>query len=272
LGGAVVQRLMKVPGFNILFIGVVLACALWPMALNAMDSPQPPCGDQVMPPYSGPNEPPAIQVWTDGSIKDWVAPSCTGWTDHGFRILVALAATFPFNGEAKDLLGRFGAVSSLRGIRYWSVMDQSWRVLITDASVVDGTNLDRRRSDLTADELQQRKTMYFLQQDTRFSGPVIYRLHVLESAPARLVLEVENVSPMRSFSMTLFGSGDLQFIYFLDRHSPGLWELYSLLRTKRSSSSLTSGHKASYVNRAVAYYRYLVGIPTDQNPPAVRSE
>jgi len=164
------------------------------------------------------------------------------------------------------------AVSSLRGIRYWSVTDQSWRVLVTDASVVDGTNLDRRRSDLTADELQQRKTMYFLQQDIRSSGPVIYRLRLLESAPARLVLELENISPMRIFVLTLFNPEDLQFIYFLQLRSPGLWELYSLLRTRQSSSSWSSGHEVSYVNRAVAYYRHLVGIPTDQNSPTVRSE
>jgi hypothetical protein len=261
---------IKLSSLKGLLIGLVVG-AFWPIEVNAMDSPQPPCGDQVRPPYSGPNEPPNIQVW-NSSTKDWVPPSCTGWTDQGYRMLIALAATFRFNGSAKDLLGRFGAVSSLRGIRYWSVTDQSWRVLVTDASVVDGTNLDQRRSDLTADELQQRKTMYFLQQDIRSSGPVIYRLRLLESAPARLVLELENISPMRIFVLTLFNPEDLQFIYFLQLRSAGLWELYSLLRTRQSSSSWSSGHEVSYVNRAVAYYRHLVGIPTDQNPPTVRSE
>lgn len=31
-----------------------------------------------------------------------------------------------------------------------------------------------------------------------------------------------------------------------------------------------TGHMASPVNRAVAFYRALVGIPTDQEPPAAR--
>jgi len=255
-----------------LFVALMLLGVLWPIASNAINPPQLPCGEQVNPAYSAPNEPPNIQVWTGGSAKDWAPPSCIGWTEHGYRMLVALAASFRFNGSAKDLLGRFGAVSSLRGIRYWSVTDQSWRVLITDASVVDDPNLQRRQADLSADELQRRKTMYFLQQDTRSSGPVVYRLRVLESSPARLVVEVENVSPVRAFMATLFSPGDLQFVYFLQMRSPGVWALYSLLRTGRDSSFLTAGHQASYVNRAVAFYRHLVGIPTDQNPPVVRSE
>ena len=51
---------------------------------------------------------------------------------------------------------------------------------------------------------------------------------------------------------------------------PGVWGLYSLLRTGRGASSLSSGHQASYVSRAVAFYRQIAGIPTNQNPPVVR--
>jgi hypothetical protein len=29
-------------------------------------------------------------------------------------------------------------------------------------------------------------------------------------------------------------------------------------------------YEASYINRAVAYYRHIAGIPTDQEPPAAR--
>jgi hypothetical protein len=263
---------IQVSSFKPLFLALISAGIVWPIESNAINPPQLPCGEQVSPAYSAPNEPPNIQVWTGRSGEDWTPPSCAGWTEHGYRIMVALAASFRFDGSAKDLLGRFGAVSSLRGIRYWSVTDQSWRVLITDASVVDDPNLQRRQPDLSADELQKRKTMYFLQQDTRSSGPVVYRLRLLESSPAGLVLEVENVSPMRIFMATLFNPGDLQFVYFVQMRSPGVWAMYSLLRTGLGSSFLTSGHQASYVNRAVAFYRHLVGIPTDQNPPAIRSE
>ena len=33
---------------------------------------------------------------------------------------------------------------------------------------------------------------------------------------------------------------------------------------------LTGGHPASWINRAIAFYRHFAGIPTDVEPPAVR--
>jgi hypothetical protein len=41
-----------------------------------------------------------------------------------------------------------------------------------------------------------------------------------------------------------------------------------MMRTGRNANPLTAGHDASYVNRAVAFYRFLAGIPTDREPPA----
>jgi hypothetical protein len=43
-----------------------------------------------------------------------------------------------------------------------------------------------------------------------------------------------------------------------------------MARTGGNASSLIAGHEASLVNRAVAIYRHLTGIPTDQEPPASR--
>jgi hypothetical protein len=37
-----------------------------------------------------------------------------------------------------------------------------------------------------------------------------------------------------------------------------------------ASSLLPTGGDASYINRAVAFYRLVAGIPTDQEPPAAR--
>jgi hypothetical protein len=62
----------------------------------------------------------------------------------------------------------------------------------------------------------------------------------------------------------------MQSIYFLDRESDGVWRYYSIARTGRNASRLAAGHAASSINRAVAFYRALAGIPTDQEPPAAR--
>jgi uncharacterized protein DUF6675 len=250
--------------------GLVLLVLLWPVGLRAQDMPVPPCGAPAQPAFPDPGAPPNLQVWKDrASNAAWVPPSCTGWTEPGFRMLVALAASFRFDGDGKDLLGRLGAISALRGIQYWSASDQSWRVLITDAAALEGPSIKHRRPDFAATEMGIRKVVYFLQDDSRSSGPVVYRLQVLESGPARLVVQIENVSPVSTFMLTLFHPGDLQFVYFLEARLPGLWTLYSLSRTGRGASSLSSGHEASYVSRAVAFYRHIVGIPTDQNPPIV---
>jgi hypothetical protein len=95
-------------------------------------------------------------------------------------------------------------------------------------------------------------------------------LHILQSTPERLVFETENVTTMRYMLYPLFHPGDLQAIYFLDRESSGVWRYFSMVRTGTNASGLSSGHEASSINRAVAYFRFIAGIPSDKEPPAQR--
>ena len=73
---------------------------------------------------------------------------------------------------------------------------------------------------------------------------------------------------MRYMFLTLFNPGEMQSVYFLDRESDDVWRYYSLVRTGRNASRLATGHESSSINRAVAFYRFLAGIPADQEPPA----
>jgi hypothetical protein len=70
--------------------------------------------------------------------------------------------------------------------------------------------------------------------------------------------------------LTLFDAGDIQSAVFLERRSPGVWNFYSLTRTRMASSFMPTGGDASYINRAVAFYRLVAGVPTDQEPAAAR--
>jgi hypothetical protein len=70
--------------------------------------------------------------------------------------------------------------------------------------------------------------------------------------------------------VTLFHPGELQSIYFFDRESPDTWRFYSIVHTAPPTSRLFTGNESSAINRAVAFYRHMVGIPTDQEPPAAR--
>ena len=252
--------------------GLVLAGLLWPAALSAQDLPEPPCDAPPRPSYSDPDLPPNLQVW-NGTASDaaWVPPACMGWKEAGFRMLVALSASFPFDGDGEDMLARFGAVSTFRGIRYWSASAKDWRVLITDAAALEGPSVERRRPDFTVAEMKIGNVLYFMQDDNGSSGPIVYRLQVLEVHPARLVVEFENVSPIRRFLFTLFHPGDLQFVYFLEARLPGLWGLYSLLRTGRGASLLSSGHRDSYVSSRGRFLSPYRRHPDQSEPAAGRS-
>jgi hypothetical protein len=43
-----------------------------------------------------------------------------------------------------------------------------------------------------------------------------------------------------------------------------------MVRTGKNANPLISGNESSSINRAVAFYRHLVGIPTDQEPPEAK--
>jgi hypothetical protein len=241
------------------------------IALLALAGPveiRPPCGGSPAPAYPDPDAPPAIAGASGTSLEAWMPPSCTGWTAPGANLLVGLAASFRDPGGIDDFAARMGAVSKQRDILYWSVSDKAWRPLVTDAAAVYGPDDRRRRTDFTAAEMAPGKDLYFVEHDSRSTGEVLYRMRVLERSADRLVVNVENASPIRFLAFTLFGPEDLQAVYVVERRGPGLWGYYSLSRTGRTASRLAGGHESSYVNRAVALYRHFVGIPDDRGPPA----
>jgi hypothetical protein len=92
-------------------------------------------------------------------------------------------------------------------------------------------------------------------------------MRVRESNPTRLVIETENVTAVRWFAMTLLKPGGLRALYFFRERSPGVWTYHALTRIAEGSW-LISGHDNSYINRVVALYRHIAGIPTDLEPPA----
>ena len=101
-------------------------------------------------------------------------------------------------------------------------------------------------------------------------GRTVYRMIVRERTADRLVVSTENVTAIRVGILTAFDPGALQSVIFLDRRGPGLWGYYQTIRAAEGASTIALGSNASYVNRLAALYRYMAGIPTDQEPPASR--
>jgi hypothetical protein len=95
-------------------------------------------------------------------------------------------------------------------------------------------------------------------------------MHVAEASADRLVFNVENVTTMRYLLIPILHPGEIQSVYFLDRESDDVWRYYSMVRTAKTANSLLAGNQSSSVNRAVAFYRALAGIPAEQEPPAAR--
>jgi hypothetical protein len=95
-------------------------------------------------------------------------------------------------------------------------------------------------------------------------------MRIAEASADRLVIDVENIGTMHYLFIPLFHPGELQSIYFLDRESENVWRYYSIVRTGMNANRMIAGNESSAVNRAVAFYRYFAGIPTDQEPPAAR--
>jgi len=273
----IASRLRRVLVQTVLFVlaSNVEAHSLFPSALAlaaapAASEPQPPCGQDATPAYPGLGDQAVVKSWSKSDLgHDWKPSACTLWSEGGFATLVTISARFQFLSGAEGLLQRIGAISQLAGTQYWSTTHKQWRTLITDAYALTGSQYDQRRTDFTANELLAGKAFYFEQIDN-LSGKTTYRMNVLEASANRVVFEVENVSTMRYHFIPVFHPSELQSIYFFDRESDKIWRYYSILREGKNSSRLVAGNEASSVNRAVAFYRHLVGIPSNQEPPVAR--
>ncbi len=138
-----------------------------------------------------------------------------------------------------------------------------------EAYALTGSQPGQRREDFTPDEMKEGKVLYFEQVDN-LSGKGIYRMHIAQASADRLVFEVENISTMRYLFVPVLHPGEMQSIYFLDRQSESVWRFYGIVRTGQNANRLIAGNESSAVNRAVAFYRHFVGIPTAQEPPAAR--
>jgi Family of unknown function (DUF6675) len=240
------------------------------MDAEIQSGPQPPCGREPVPPYADVDQSATVKSWSKTSLgNDWKPPACTNWTEEGFSTLVTIAARFRYTSGAPGLLRHIGAISQLGGMRYWSSTHKEWKTLIVDAHALTDMDSVQPRKDFMPDEMSEGKVLYYEQVDN-LSGKAIYRMAIIEASSSRIVFEVENVSTIRFHFIPVFHPGELQTMYFLDRESDNVWRYYSMVRTGIKVNRLIAGNESSSVNRAVAFYRYLVGIAQTLEPPGAR--
>jgi hypothetical protein len=88
-------------------------------------------------------------------------------------------------------------------------------------------------------------------------------MHVLEATPNRIVVETQNVTPIKSFLVTLFPPGALRAAYVMTRLDGNSWGLYALSTSSSEASEMIIFAKSSYINRARALYGHFAGTSTN---------
>ena len=240
-------------------------------AVPAGEKPRPPCGAEPFPAYPALDAPAVIVLWTEAELRGWSPPACTAWPTASATLVVALAGRFSNAGSADAILARIGAISSLREVRYWSITDKQWNPLFTRASALGGPDPKKPRGNFSATEMRTGRDVYFLSVDNRSGDNAISRLRIREATDEHVVIETSNVTPLRWMFLSFAAPGDIQTWYFLDHEVAGSWRFYSVTRVLYGSSFFARFVQGeSYVNRAVAMYRHLAGIPTDRDPPPGR--
>jgi hypothetical protein len=249
---------------------ILLLAAAGSTLVAAENPPMPPCAGEAFPTIPSVEASPIVKAWGRSDLpQTWSPPACTGWKNSDFTSMVVIAGRFRFAMGAEELRRRIGAISETAGIRYWSTTQKKWRTLILQAHALQTAGQDRPRSDFALAEIAAGQTLFFTQEDNTF-GRVTYRLRIRSAGADHISYEVENVSTIRYLLAAVLQPGDLQSIYFLDSDSADIWRYYAITRAGGRMGLFLKGSHASAVNRAIALYRHIAGIPTDQEPPAAR--
>lgn len=216
--------------------------------------------------FPAPGQAPEARVFRSEADGLPAKAVCIAHGPPGSTLWVSVAGTMSNAATAEAVLARFGALSQMRQIKYWSISDQMWRPLFASAAALTGPG-GKERDDLSLEELKRASPLYFEQADSRTSRKVVYELRVLRADRDGFVVSTVNVSPLQWWGITAYKPGDLDTRYFFERAAAGAWQFYSLARMP-PGGRLFNAQDGSYINRAVAMYRFLLGVPTDAEPPA----
>ncbi|WP_157736317.1 DUF6675 family protein [Granulosicoccus antarcticus] len=244
---------LLVPAALCWLVSPALQAASTPVCPSSVDAPYPSLGEL--------GNSPSVASWVDLSV---LPKNCHVELQAPAALTIALAGRFTETGSIDDIAIRLGAISTTKGLPYWSVTDEDWRELVTDAFAVVSPDTNSARSDFTAQEMLSGQTLYFSQNDSRSWGSNVYSIKAIDSSPDKLVLQSNNISSIRLGPVTLFKPDEVRSVLFINRIDDTTWSYFSLAVITHSS---LAARKKSLVNRQAAFYRLLIGQAPDQNPP-----
>ena len=199
---------------------------------------------------------------------DWQLAACAAIDLPAEAVMISVTGRVRYTGDALGLLARVGRSSEQRGILYWSVANGAWQPMLTDASALSGPDPALRRPDFKPAEMQVGARLYMLLDDDRPPGPVVFATEIREADAGGFMTVAANVSPVTLMGMTIADPGDLASLLAVHRVGPDEFSYFALSSIALSPMVAASVSDASHINRAVAAFRYLAGIPGDREPPA----
>lgn len=246
---------------------VLILCAGVPAA--AQEEPYPPCDGEPEPFHASLGEPPNLMVVTQEGFV-WDAPHCTGWGKGKYALLLAVSARFEHRGGVTALIGKLAAASQLAKVRYWSISRQAWRPLFGAAHALSQANPEARRTDFPPDRLVPGPVHHVWLEESGPVGGAVFRIRVLDRSRHRLVVDIRNEHAVNPPLHPRIAAGAYRHLFFFDRERPGVWRYYGLSGLRGAGGSAITWIRSSYLNRTVALFRYLTGMPMEQEPPAAR--
>ena len=243
-----------------------------PPARAELSAPEPPCAE---PPgstvaHAAAGDDPTVRVWHAPSLpENWQLAGCTGLEPPSDAVLIEISGRFRHDGDARTMLAKLGAVSTHTGIIFWDVDEGGWRQLLPDAAALSAPDLNARRPDFTLDEMSVGARLYMLYDDQEQPGPTVFETEVREAGPEGFVTVMRNVTPMTLMGFSIADPGAISSMLQVRAIAPGEFEYYGLTAVALASLAAAMTSDSDHVNRAVASYRFLAGIPGDREPPAL---
>ena len=213
---------------------------------------------------------PDVAVWFDEPARTKaVLPDGLDWPIDKLTAVAETNGRFADPGGWNTVLRRIGAVSQQQQIRYWSQSRNRWRDLFADAAALSGPDPEMVRDDFTPDDLQPGRVLYLKQRPNGASQDAVLRLSIVERSPERLVINFEN-DDGAPFPVLLTVQASLtRLALVIEREPDGAFRYQSVMGADLNPGRLLRDTASkSLIHRAVAMYRYVAGIPTDQEPPA----
>ena len=192
-----------------------LLSVLASLALMACPTAEADCLGTVQPPYAPLNSPPNVgfirlatghpSVPGAGCFDDPDAPAT--W--------LTVASLVTSADTAAMLAARFGAISKLLPVQYWSTTEQKWRPMVSEAAAIVSPDSRQPRADFSLAELLAPGDRYYSLTDSRSGRATVYRLRVRSPRATELTIDITNVDPVKQWGITLYAPGGLHTLYLL---------------------------------------------------------